>query len=260
MGLFDIFKKKKVDIITVDKIEVSNNSMNLKEEKIIAPCPIEVEERKLCDLTDSQYDKLYDGFDNDIDKYEEIISELEYAFECEYSYNTRLRLLKAACKAFDKCVTRVAPYWYQDKWFMDSLHIREDDPWNKVFEDGIENHNMIYDFHNIYCLRWLLEEYTNNVVDIKTQLKEQEHNTLYEELGSDEAVQEYLKYQNDYSKFCDELKQIIIDNPDIIQKDIKKYVEDEFWHRYIAKTLKEWADKGIITRVKSGNSYTVSIK
>lgn len=159
MSFFSLFKK---------------NSKNIDESKkeltIIMPFPCEVEEKKLFELTDRQYELLYERFENDLLKFEETSDELETAFNCGASYSERLRLLKSTCKCFDRCFDRVAPYWYQDKYFMEGLNIKKDDPWKTV--DETNSNGLVYDFLSINCLRWLLNEYTVNAEKIKEQLKE----------------------------------------------------------------------------------------
>ena len=162
MGLFDFLKKKKIN--NQDKLE--------SKTRIIAPFEFNVEGKHLYELTERQYEALYDKFDNAARKFLEIADEARYEFENEYSYSNRIKYLKSAKVAFYRCIDIVAPYWFQDPFFMELLNIKEYDPWRGVDNETIDYSLLEYDFDSIHCIEWLIEYYMENEDDIIKQLKE----------------------------------------------------------------------------------------
>lgn len=274
MGLFSFLKKMNNSDKSENENTVLNTSLKHEREVIVEPFPFSVEKKSLFDLTERQYESLYDRFDNALDKFEDVVSELEAEFECEsFDYNQRVKLMKKACKAFDRCFNIAAPYWYEDYLFMKDLNLEEPNKWTKKqFDDikpevvtAIDDNPEIYNFMNINFLRWLLEKYEENPEELKPLLKEKEFQRLCKEYGSEEKALEELewrareeKFKKEYPKFKKKVKLIIIENPDILQKDIKTYFPDEMWHKHIGTVIKEWEKEGKVTKVKSGNTYKIS--
>ena len=81
-------------------------------------------------FNDRQYDALYDRFESLCDVFFDKADELEEVFEETESKSKRLNALKVAFRAFDKCYQKAAPYWFEDYYFMETMEIKEDDPWS----------------------------------------------------------------------------------------------------------------------------------
>ena len=142
MGLFDLFKKKKPEKEVVKEIIVTpEKALKSNKEKpvIVAPFPFEEEKKSLIELTERQYDSLYNRFDNANEKFSEAVDEVDSEFTFDtFDYEARVKVLKKACREFDKCFKIVAPYWYEDWYFMDMLELHKPDKWTKAGQEDFK--------------------------------------------------------------------------------------------------------------------------
>lgn len=75
----------------------------------------------------------------------------------------------------------------------------------------------------------------------------------------EEHIDELLRIENLTKKLRTELPTIIRNKPGILQTDIYKLYNPEF-KQHISQTLYTMADENIITRTKSGRTYSLTIK
>ena len=160
--IFFKYKKNK------DAITESKQTGAEKKTRIVEPFYFEVEKQSLSDLTEKQYDSLYNRFDNACEKYQDAVADVEAEFTMNtFNYETRVQSLKNAIKEFDKCFKLVAPFWYEDSWFMEMLELTQPNKWTS-HESGLSNPNDVleidespekYIYTNINFLKWILKEY-----------------------------------------------------------------------------------------------------
>lgn len=150
-----LFSKLKEILIGNQDVKKQEKGNILKT--IIEPYPFEGDRKHLFDLSDRQYDTLYERVEELHDLFLEKVDELEQIFYETESKTKRLRALKSAYKAFDKCYQKAAPYWFEDVYFMDLMEVKIDDPWLTCKEEEAEN--VPYNFYSIFCIMWLIKKY-----------------------------------------------------------------------------------------------------
>ncbi len=152
-----------------------------KKQRIIEPFPFDVERKSFSDLTEKQYDSLYNKFDIALERFDDAVGDVESEFTMgSFNYEARVQSLKKAIKEFDKCFEIVAPFWYEDAWFMEMLELTVPTKWVKgnalnpknVLEVDVTPE--IYNYKNINFLRWILGEYQRKEKEIVVFLKEKE--------------------------------------------------------------------------------------
>lgn len=159
------------------KTNPKKNKEEPQKPVIVAPFPFEVEPKKLRDLSERQYESLYERFERACEDFEDAVGDVENIFSAPSPYKERVNALKVACRKFDRCFAIASPYWFQDAYFMEMLQLETPNDWiedqlsvNSNKQYPVSNAYDGYKWFNINFLRWLLEEYKNNKQILQLEL------------------------------------------------------------------------------------------
>lgn len=177
MKVFDYIKKKHEERkLEKEKIQAEIEAKERERQKRREIFPFEVEwdliRSSLSYLTESQYEKLYDRFD-DFEGYSDAIENLYENFG-DATYAKRVSAIKRSIKAFRRWVDPVLPYWDEDSYFYERIVGYCDAEFSRKYrelpESDIYKYEYVY-YGNICYLYDLLDYYENNADQIKKELK-----------------------------------------------------------------------------------------
>ena len=272
MNIFKIFKKNNHSLISRDetKENIVNKTTNINHDSISNFDFLKgMEKKNLHDLTESQYEKLYEKFDDLLCDYDEISSDIRFIFEEDFNYITRVRILKKAINKFNQIVELAGPYWFEDYWFSEEMidtckiDAKNSEKWKVNIDLSLTNEGDFvpefaqYDFSNIYFIKYILDIYQNSPLEIKKHLKEEEYRYNCAANGGEREYLKLLQEEQEWREFKNEVFKIVMERRELYQKDISNYITNTKFSNRIPKAVKQLSEEGKVYNEKIGRYIKV---